>query len=69
MIVCLCEGVSSRQIATAVNDGAQTVEDVSAKCRAGLGCGACHEQIAELIKALKTLEQASPCDIDAARSH
>jgi bacterioferritin-associated ferredoxin len=65
MIVCLCEGVSSREIELAVKDGAQRLEEVAESCHAGIGCGACHEQILEIVKAMKMLEHNRPCDIAA----
>jgi bacterioferritin-associated ferredoxin len=49
MIVCLCRRVSDRTIRAAVAGGARTVEEVGQACRAGTGCGACHEYIAEVI--------------------
>ena len=49
MIVCICRRVSDRTIRNVVADGARTVEEVGAACRAGTGCGACHEYISEMI--------------------
>jgi bacterioferritin-associated ferredoxin len=49
MIVCLCRRVSDKIIRAAIRDGASTVEEVGAACRAGTGCGACHETIGELL--------------------
>jgi len=47
--VCSCNGVTVERITDAVDDGAVTVADVSAKTRAGTGCGGCRGRIAELI--------------------
>jgi bacterioferritin-associated ferredoxin len=49
MIVCICRRVSDRQIQHAIDDGARSVEEVGAACRAGTGCGSCHEAIADMI--------------------
>jgi bacterioferritin-associated ferredoxin len=49
MIVCICKRVSDRQVRAAVDDGACTVDAVGEACRAGTGCGACHEQIRDII--------------------
>jgi bacterioferritin-associated ferredoxin len=51
MIVCICKRVSEQQIRAAIDAGAATVAEVGACCRAGTGCGACHEYIAEMIEA------------------
>jgi bacterioferritin-associated ferredoxin len=51
MIVCLCKVVSDRQIQAAIDSGARSVEAVGASCRAGTGCGACHDSIEEMIGA------------------
>jgi len=49
MIVCLCSGVSERQVETAVAKGAATVHDVTRACGAGSDCGACQHMLAALI--------------------
>ena len=41
MIVCLCKGVSDRDVRAAIDSGSQTVRDVGRRCRAGTDCGAC----------------------------
>jgi bacterioferritin-associated ferredoxin len=51
MIVCVCRRVSDHQIRAVVERGARTIDEVAAACRAGTGCGACHESIVELIEA------------------
>jgi bacterioferritin-associated ferredoxin len=45
VIVCICRGVSDRQVRLAVANGAATLREVRAMCDAGRGCGSCHEQI------------------------
>jgi bacterioferritin-associated ferredoxin len=49
MIVCICRRVSDLAIRTAIDEGARSIEQVASACRAGTGCGACHETIAEMI--------------------
>jgi bacterioferritin-associated ferredoxin len=49
MIVCLCRAVCDRTIRTAIDAGARSVDEVAAACRAGSGCGACHETIESMI--------------------
>jgi bacterioferritin-associated ferredoxin len=47
MIVCLCRGVSDRQIIEAVRCGARSLDEVSRRCDgAGGDCGSCQEDIA-----------------------
>jgi bacterioferritin-associated ferredoxin len=55
MILCICQGVSDRDVTAAVERGATTVSDVRRQCGAGTDCGAC---VAD-IKAL--LADARPC--------
>jgi len=50
MIVCLCRGVNERTIQSAIQRGAETVDDLTAACGAGGGCGACRNAIACLIE-------------------
>lgn len=42
MILCMCRGISDRDVVEAVRCGARTVEDVSRHCDgAGGDCGSC----------------------------
>lgn len=49
MIVCLCKGVSSRQILSEVRRGNCTVKGIAQSCQAGTCCGMCVRQIRDLI--------------------
>jgi bacterioferritin-associated ferredoxin len=50
MIVCLCKGVSSHTILAEVRRGNCSVKGIAHACQAGTGCGACLQQIRELIQ-------------------
>jgi bacterioferritin-associated ferredoxin len=54
MIVCLCEGVSDRKVRRAIERGARSIDDVTAACRAGAGCGGCHRTIADMLDEAST---------------
>jgi bacterioferritin-associated ferredoxin len=42
MILCICRGVSEREVSEAVRCGARTLEEVSIRCDgAGGDCGSC----------------------------
>jgi bacterioferritin-associated ferredoxin len=49
VIVCICRGVSDRQVRLAVLGGACTLREVALSCNAGRGCGACHEMVRDMI--------------------
>lgn len=49
--VCWCNGVSAGTITECVAHGADSVEAVGAKTRAGTGCGGCRGRIAQLLAA------------------
>jgi bacterioferritin-associated ferredoxin len=51
MYVCLCEGITHRDIEAARRRGARTPDDLGAMCGAGTGCGGCREMLAELLAA------------------
>jgi bacterioferritin-associated ferredoxin len=51
VIVCICRGVSDRQVRLAVLQGAASLNQVTAMCDAGGDCGSCHEQIQEMLGA------------------
>jgi bacterioferritin-associated ferredoxin len=56
MYVCHCEAVSDRTVNAAISSGARCIEDVTERCRAGGGCGSCHD----VLQALLDLCDASP---------
>jgi bacterioferritin-associated ferredoxin len=41
MIVCVCKAVSDREVAKAIEEGAETVEQVMQRTGVGGGCGRC----------------------------
>lgn len=45
MIVCICEGVSDRQIRASIQSGAKSVQEVGRRCGAGLDCGRCRAML------------------------
>ena len=49
MIVCLCRGVSDREIRAAVAQGACSAEAVAASCGAGADCGSCMLWLADYL--------------------
>jgi bacterioferritin-associated ferredoxin len=51
MFVCCCLGVTDRAIKTAIDEGAESVEDVSACTGAGTRCGSCRPEIAAMVAA------------------
>ena len=49
-LICTCFGITEGRIEAVIREtGAVSVEDVSAACNAGLGCGSCRMIIEELI--------------------
>lgn len=48
-IVCLCKYVNKKTINDAINDGADTFEEVSKRTCAGKECGACKKIIEDMI--------------------
>jgi bacterioferritin-associated ferredoxin len=49
MIVCLCRGISDREIKLLIRGGARSLEDLRSSCGAGSGCGSCHSQLRTLL--------------------
>lgn len=49
MIVCLCRGLSERELRRMVAAGAQSTEAISAACGAGADCGACLSMLDRLV--------------------
>ncbi|MHA7652762.1 (2Fe-2S)-binding protein [Mycobacterium sp. ML4] len=51
MFVCLCNGVTSQQVADVVAAGASTTNQVAAACGAGTDCGRCRRTVRAIIAA------------------
>ena len=49
MIVCVCEGVSDREVRAACHKGASSVEAVARTCGAGGKCGSCQKHIEQIL--------------------
>jgi bacterioferritin-associated ferredoxin len=70
MIVCSCFAVSAHDVEQLVEDGANTVAEVSSACGAGNDCGACRQQVAEIIAVTRLLgRRACPPRCHAPREH
>ena len=50
MLVCHCLRVFDGVIRECVRSGARSVDDVSARCGAGTGCGGCLESIEAIVR-------------------
>jgi bacterioferritin-associated ferredoxin len=50
MIVCLCKSVSDRQVASAIADGACSVEQIVRCTGAGTGCGTCRGSLSQALQ-------------------
>ena len=50
MIVCLCEGLSDRQLRTTVREGACTRFELSRQTGAGTHCGSCRCDLREIVR-------------------
>jgi bacterioferritin-associated ferredoxin len=60
MIVCLCKGVSSRTILDEARRGACTLKQIRQSCQAGTGCGACVQQIRQLLETVAPGTSTTP---------
>ncbi len=50
MIVCVCEGVSDREIRAAIQGGSRTVKDLGRACGAGGDCGRCGLMLKQMLR-------------------
>ena len=50
MLVCHCHRICDRTIRESIREGARSIDDVGAACRAGTGCGGCRPAIAGLLR-------------------
>jgi bacterioferritin-associated ferredoxin len=49
MIVCICKVVTDRQVDAAVEQGASSVDEVSARTGAGTDCGCCQDDLEQRV--------------------
>lgn len=49
MVVCSCHGVNDRTVAAVIACGADTVEEIAARCTAGGRCGGCWPELQRLL--------------------
>jgi len=66
MVVCLCQGVSEKDVRESIAGGATTRKKVTRACGAGAGCGGCHESIREIIREHRAAACATRAREDAA---
>jgi bacterioferritin-associated ferredoxin len=64
MIVCVCHPTSDRDVDAIIDDGARTVEEISRRCGAGTGCGACVDELRERLVAKGTGACGRDCASD-----
>jgi bacterioferritin-associated ferredoxin len=50
VIVCHCEAVNDKAVLAAVLSGAEDIESVGRRCRAGTNCGGCHRMLERLVR-------------------
>ena len=50
MFVCLCNGITSHEVADAVDGGAATTKQVALACGAGADCGRCRRTVRAIIE-------------------
>ena len=59
MILCLCRGVSEREVAEVVSQGAASVSEVRRACGAGTDCGSCVADIKAQLEAARSCSRAA----------
>jgi bacterioferritin-associated ferredoxin len=60
MYVCLCNGVTERDIHDAIQEGASSVEEVAYCTGAGTRCGSCVHAVAVLVEAKVERSEEEP---------
>jgi bacterioferritin-associated ferredoxin len=59
MYVCLCHGVTDKEIRRLGDQGHRSIRAIQSQCNAGANCGACINQLKELIKQQKSEDSAA----------
>lgn len=69
MIVCMCHPTSDRELDSIIDDGARTVEEISRRCGAGTGCGACVDELRERLESRGVSACGRDCPTDVSSSN
>ncbi|MCB9547130.1 MAG: (2Fe-2S)-binding protein [Myxococcales bacterium] len=60
MIVCICEGVSDREVKRVLRQGACDLGSLRRECGAGGDCGSCRPQLRRMLRELKATGRQTP---------
>mgnify|MGYP001317277382 CR=1 FL=1 len=62
MFVCVCNGITERQVREAIDQGACSLQDLTACLGVASGCGTCAEFTVRLLdQTRESTEQSLPC--------
>jgi bacterioferritin-associated ferredoxin len=50
MLICLCYGISCREIKKLLECGIKTTQELQKKCPAGTGCGLCLDALKKMVR-------------------
>ena len=67
MIVCLCEGISDKEVRRCIDAGACTLRQIKKACGAGSGCGLCRPFLRQMIGIHGALEKIKQPAIEIAK--
>ncbi len=65
MFICICSAISERQVIKAVEDGAQTLDDLQVDLGVAMCCGRCAETASEYLPGGRYAEHLSATAIGA----
>jgi len=65
MFICICSAISERQVIKAVQDGAQTLDDLQVDLGVAMCCGRCAETASEYLPGGRYAEHLSATTIGA----
>jgi len=60
MLVCVCRGVSDREVREVLARGASTLRDVGRACGAGTDCGSCRDLLRKMLGTCAAQGEAPP---------
>ncbi len=66
MFLCICKSVSDKQVREAVDQGARTIGDVSARFGLGAECGKCLDDVRQFLDACLLAPPSTPTAAKAA---
>jgi len=50
MYICVCKGITEKQLTQTIEEGAHSIDQLESRCHAGTDCGSCRFRLHQVLK-------------------